>query len=105
MVRPIDVQQVIIQSNPVEKIQQTQQRHPDMQQRYFDIELQKERASNKEKIKESQRIEQQPIKDDEKRQGWRGDEGGAQMKREGHEEQGQQEETTDKQGRYVDVKV
>lgn len=42
MVTAIDVQQSIIQTTPTEKIQQIQQQHTDMQQRYNQLKLSEE---------------------------------------------------------------
>ena len=33
MVRPVDLQQILTQPNSMERVQQSQQQHPDMQQR------------------------------------------------------------------------
>jgi hypothetical protein len=54
MVRAIDMQQVITQAYPVEKVQQTQQQHSDIQQRYFDVKLNEEQRLLREKIKNSE---------------------------------------------------
>ena len=51
MVRAIDAQQVILQSNMAEKVQQIQQQNPDMQQRYFALQLSEEDRSVKRKSK------------------------------------------------------
>jgi hypothetical protein len=50
MVSGIDLQQTVLQSPAAEKVQQTHQQHPDMQQRYFAGQLQEERRQLREKI-------------------------------------------------------
>jgi hypothetical protein len=73
MVRAIDAQQSIIQMHPAEKVQQIQQQHGDMQQRYFQMELSEQDRIFREKIKQSEESEKAIIKEKEeqkdKRQG------------------------------------
>lgn len=52
MVRAIDAQQSILQSHQMEKVQNVQQQHADMQQRYFNLQLTEERRLQKEKVKD-----------------------------------------------------
>ncbi|MBN1547900.1 MAG: hypothetical protein JW902_14715 [Syntrophaceae bacterium] len=63
MVRPIDAQQSILQSSPMEKVQQVQQQHTDMQQRYFKLQLTEERRLQKEKVKDLEQKETTAIRD------------------------------------------
>ncbi len=70
MLRSIDMQQVILQSNAAERVQQVQQQHPDMQQKYFATELNRERQEQTEKVgqsEENERIRLQTEKDREER--------------------------------------
>jgi len=73
MVRAIDAQQSIIQMHPAEKVQQIQQQHGDMQQRYFQIELSEQDRIFREKVKQSEESERAIIREKEeqkdKRQG------------------------------------
>jgi hypothetical protein len=73
MVRAIDAQQSIIQMHPAEKVQQIQQQHGDMQQRYFQMQLSEEDRILREKIKQSEEAEKTIIREKEeqkdKRQG------------------------------------
>ena len=69
MVRPIDAQQSILQSHPMEKVQNVQQRHADMQQRYFDLQLTEERRLQKEKVKDLEQKEPAGIKDEHNHDG------------------------------------
>lgn len=70
MVRSVDMQQVLSQTNSIERVQQVQQQHPDIQQRYFEDQLNKERKQLKEKVKNSQEVEHLSIKEEERRKGW-----------------------------------
>jgi hypothetical protein len=67
MVTPLDRAQNILQSNATERVQQVQQQHPDMQQRYFDIQLSQERKKMLQKVKESEEMERARIKEEEGR--------------------------------------
>ena len=51
MLRAIDIQHVLVQSNSMERVQQTQQQHPDQQQRYLDIQGKEEKKLSKEMVK------------------------------------------------------
>ena len=63
MVRPIDAQQSILQSHQMEKVQNVQQQHSDMQQRYFNLQLAEERRLQKEKVKDLEHKDPAVIKD------------------------------------------
>jgi len=67
MVTPIDRAQNILQSNATERVQQVQQQHPDMQQRYFEIQLSQERKKMLQKVKESEDMERAKIREEESR--------------------------------------
>jgi len=68
MLRPVDLQQILTQSNSMERVQQTQQQHPDMQQRYFSVQLSEERKHLKEAVKNSEETEKSKIKDEEEKE-------------------------------------
>jgi hypothetical protein len=82
MLRGIDVKQVLLQTNSVEKVQQTQQRHPEMQQRYLEIQIGEEKKIQKESVNFSEEAEKTrigPKQEEEKRKGARkGEQGGNQ---------------------------
>jgi len=67
MLRPIDLQQILTQSNSMERVQQAQQQHPDMQQRYFSVQLSEERKHLKETVKNTEETEKSKIKADEEK--------------------------------------
>lgn len=72
MLRGIDVKQMILQTNSVEKVQQTQQQHPDMQQRYLEIQINEQKKQHKEQVSYSEEAEKARIgqkKEEEKRKG------------------------------------
>ena len=71
MVRAIDAQQVILQSSMAERIQQIQQQHADMQQRYFSMQLSEHDRLLKEKVKKSDETDKAIIKEKEEHENGR----------------------------------
>jgi hypothetical protein len=67
VLRSVDLQQILTQSNSMERVQQTQQQHPDMQQRYFSVQLSEERKHLKETVKNSEETEKSKIRDEEEK--------------------------------------
>ncbi len=65
MVRAIDVQQSILQTTSLEKIQQIQQQHADMQQRYYQLKLSEEDRLAQEKIRQFEEAEKAKIREKE----------------------------------------
>jgi hypothetical protein len=63
----IDRQQSILQSNIMERIQQVQQQHPDMQQRYFENHLSQERIKKLHKINDFDEMDRTPLRDKKER--------------------------------------
>lgn len=59
MLRSVHLPQGLLQANMVERIQQTQQQHPDMQQRYFEIALAKEKKRAEETVPDSEKAEKE----------------------------------------------
>jgi hypothetical protein len=103
MVRAIDAQQVILQSSVMEKIQQVQQQNPDMQQKYFALQLSEQNRLLKEEVNESDETEKASIKEKQDREKKRGG-------KDGHDKEkpalftAEEGESTD-DGGYINVKV
>lgn len=68
MVRAIDLQQSILQTTSAEKIQQIQQQHADMQQRYYQLKLSEEDRLAQEKVNHFKEAEKAKIKAKEEKQ-------------------------------------
>jgi hypothetical protein len=68
VLRPVDLQQILTQSNSMERVQQTQQQHPDMQQRYFSVQLSEERKILKEAVKNAEETEKSKIRGEEEKE-------------------------------------
>ncbi|MDA3834069.1 MAG: hypothetical protein PF495_11800 [Spirochaetales bacterium] len=66
-VRSLDVQQTLLQSNAVERVQQVQQQQADVQQRHFEAQLAEEKRELREKVKDLEKAEQLRIKEEEGR--------------------------------------
>lgn len=104
MLKPIDMQQVIIQLDHTEKVQQVQHPHPDRQQKYIDMQLREERRLQKSKVKDAEETGKTIIKDEKKDQG-RDDRAG-----EGHQKNlprlaTAEESDASEHGRLIDIKV
>jgi hypothetical protein len=62
------IERQILQSNVIERIQQVQQQHPDLQQQYFEVHLNKERRKMTKKINGSEEIYHIDIDEERKNQ-------------------------------------
>jgi hypothetical protein len=69
MVRSIDVQQVLLQTNSIERVQQVQQQHPNVQQRYFEDRLSRQRKEHQETVNKARDAESLIIGDEKSGQG------------------------------------
>lgn len=103
MVSPIARQQSILQSNIVERIQQTQQQHPDMQQRYFEIQLREERKKMLQKVKDSEEPQRARINDEEGQKHHADDQ--EQLEADGKDLQWEEATADPEEYSHVDVKV
>jgi len=107
MVRPIDVQQVILQSSAIEKVQQVQQRHSGIQQEYLDLQLKEEKNIRREKVQDASEAEKSEIRDrenDKKKQSAKHRIG---KSKENDDEKLDAEEDmkSEAMGRFIDIKV
>jgi hypothetical protein len=68
MVGPLDSQIVINQSTATEKVQEVQQRHPDLQQKQFALQFQEERERRQRDVVDTERLDQVVIRNREKRE-------------------------------------
>ena len=66
MVGPLDTQIVINQSAATEKVQEVQQRHPDLQQRHFALQLEEEKEKVQREVQDSEKLDQAVIRHKEK---------------------------------------
>ena len=68
MLRAVDVQQILLQTTSLERIEQTQQQQSELQQRYVAMHSNEERKILKEKVKESDETEKARIQREEERE-------------------------------------
>jgi hypothetical protein len=57
----------MVRLNSIERVQQVQQQHPDVQQRYFEDQLSKEKKEVKEKVQQSEELDYVLIREEERR--------------------------------------
>ncbi len=69
MLSPLDNQIAINHSVATEKIQEVQQRHPDLQQRQFALQLHEEQESKNRDVRNTERTDQAQIRAREKGEG------------------------------------
>jgi hypothetical protein len=65
MLTAVDVQQILMQSSTVQKVQQTQQQHPDTEQKYLALQLSETRKLLQEKVTNAEEAERVLLKDKE----------------------------------------
>ncbi|HRR41703.1 MAG TPA: hypothetical protein P5244_10775 [Syntrophales bacterium] len=103
MTGPLDIKQVLLQINSVERVQQVQQQHPEMQQRYLDIQLGEEKKLLKENVSHADntnKTEEKRIREREKLGRKSGD---RREGRKGRPDEGEGEDGAP--GGHVDVRV
>lgn len=71
MLRAIDLQQVVMQMEQTEKVQRVEQQHPDMQQRYLDLQAKEEHKLRQEKVPEAEEARKTLIREKKEREGER----------------------------------
>ena len=96
------IERQVLQSQVMERIQQVQQQHPDMQQQYFKIQFGQERRKLKKKVNESDNIHHAMV----------GEEEGKKQQQDPPREQESAEQVVDgsatseqKQHDHIDIKV
>lgn len=67
MSSPININQSVLQSVISERVQQVQQQHPDMQQRYFEHQLTQERIRKQYKVNDSGEVDYIDLRDKEEK--------------------------------------
>ena len=105
MLTAVDVQQILLQSNTVQKVQQTQQQHPETEQKYLALHLNEARKLEQEKVHNAEEAERVQLRDKEERRQRKKmaperPPPGEQKRR---ETEGQS--SPEEQGEYVDIRV
>ncbi len=104
MLKAIDAQQVIMQIEQTGKVQQVHERHPEMQQRYIELQLKEEKKLLQEKVKDAEEANRAMIRDQRERERGKNAENDH---REGKGQSMQEEEGEDEahQGGLINIKV
>jgi hypothetical protein len=68
MLRAVDMQQILLQTSVVSKIQQVQQQHADVEKKQFALQFQKEMDHKKEEVQDTKESEHLMIREEEKRE-------------------------------------
>lgn len=105
MVGPLDNQIAINQSSAAEKVQEVQQRHPDLQQRHFALQLQEEEERKRRDIRDTEKPEQPGITTREKREEQGKGKKSSKRSAPGGDVTQNQENTTEDSERLVDIFV
>lgn len=67
MLRSLDIQQILLYSTSIEKIQQIQQQHIDVEKKYFALQLQEEMNQKKSEVQKTKEAEEAKIREDDKK--------------------------------------
>ncbi len=105
MLRAIDIQHVLVQSNSMERVQQTQQQHPDQQQRYLDIQGKEEKKLSKESVKNTDEPDHARVQEKKEHEGSKRQLGEHPGKQEQNQKQAEPEKKPeeDEQGGIIDI--
>jgi len=68
MLRSVDMQQILLQTSVVSKVQQVQQQHADVERKQFALQFQKEMDHKKKEVQDTEASEQLIIREEDKRQ-------------------------------------
>jgi|GEM_PF-1283691 len=101
VVRIVDVQQSILQIDQASRVKEVQEQHPEMQQRYFDLQLREEKRRDLTRIKTAQEASQLAIKG-EKEGGNKREEQGKQENPDTLSHEGPKEDTP---GGKINIKI
>ncbi len=105
MLSAVDVQQLLLQSLTVEKIHQTQQQHPDAQQKYLALQLNEERKLLQKRITKAEEAERTLLRDKEEQRQRKKMASAQSTPGEGTNPEGDVSPSSEEQGEYIDIQV
>ncbi|MEA3486375.1 MAG: hypothetical protein U9R20_01835 [Thermodesulfobacteriota bacterium] len=105
MVRSLDVQQVLLQSNAVERVQQVQQHQADTQQRHFEAQLAEKKRELRETVKDPEEAQRLMLREEEERDKREKNPGKKGAKKEKDDTDVAGELPVDKSERKIDIRV
>jgi hypothetical protein len=104
MIKAIDAQQVILQTEQANRVQQTERRHPEMQQRFLDMEAREERKILQKAIKSSEEADHVLIRDEEQKENHR-EQQNRQGKQPEHSDASWEDEEMPPEGGHINIRV
>jgi methionine-rich copper-binding protein CopC len=106
MLRSVDMQQVLLHSNVVEKVQQVQQQHAEVERKNFALQFQEEIEQRKKEVQDTKESEELQIREEERRKRQRQETMSEQEKAEGDTPLPRKETVIEvEQGKILDLKV
>jgi hypothetical protein len=103
MIKAIDAQQVIIQTEQANRIQQVDRQHPEMEQRYLDMQAREERKLLQKAITHSGEADRALIRDKENKEGRREQQGRRRQESEGSD--ADWDEEMPPEGGHINIRV
>jgi hypothetical protein len=105
MLTAVDVQQILMQSNTVQKVQQTQQQHPETEQKYLALHLNEAKKLEQEKVHSAEEAERVLLRDKEERRHRK--KRAPERPPPGEQDRGEIEGTSspEEQGEHIDIRV
>jgi len=67
VLRSIDMQQILLQTTAVEKVQQVQQQHADVEKKHFALQFQEEMDQKKKEVQDTKESEEATIREEERK--------------------------------------
>jgi hypothetical protein len=105
MLTAVDVQQILVQSSTVQKVQQTQQRHPETEQKYLALHLNEARKLEQEKIQNAEEAERALLRDKEERRHRKKTVPEKPPPGEQDRREAEGQSSPEEQGEYIDIRV
>ena len=104
MLRAVDMQQILLQTSVVSKVQQVQQQHADVEKKQFALQFQKEMDHKKEEVQDTKESERLVIREEEKREN---DKGKSNLNQRGEKKSEPQKNSVREvdQGKILDLRV
>lgn len=101
----VDVQQILMQSGTVQKVQQTQQQHPDTEQKYLALQLSEARKLQQEKVNNAEEAERILLRDKEERRQRKKMTRERPPPQDGSPRESGALPSSEEQGEYIDIRV
>jgi len=101
MLKAIDVQQVVMHMEQAEKVHRVEQHHPNMQQRYLELQAQEQQRSRQKKVPDAEKAGKTLIKDQKERE----KRAGSDQRRGGQDLSGEEDHDLAPEAGHINIKV